>query len=149
MHCPVSQWTFDLIFKSKKTEFCILSSLIKSSNLWSSRHFKDVESSVQVEDSCQFSVCGPEYSSEFGVGRSPSVGSCSGECDHLAETLITNRFSREFLWSSCAKMCADKYSLALFRSVTGRDIVIRISSNGCLFFSLFVRKLKIFQFSLE
>ena len=76
-----------------------------------------------MEDSCQFSVCGPEYSSEFGVGRSPSVGSCSGECDHLAETLITNRFSREFLWSSCAKMCADKYSLALFRSVTCGDIV--------------------------
>ena len=73
--------------------------------------------SYQVEDSCQFVVCGQDFSQEFGLGVRPSQGSCSGECDQLATSLVTNRFSREFLWSSCARMCQDKYSIALFRSV--------------------------------
>ena len=73
--------------------------------------------SYQVEDSCQFVVCGQDFSQEFGVGIRPSQGSCSGECDQLAVSLVTNRFSREFLWSSCARMCADKYTIQLFRSV--------------------------------
>ena len=73
--------------------------------------------SYQVEDSCQFVVCGQDFSQEFGVGVRPSQGSCSGECDQLAVSLVTNRFSREFLWSSCARMCADKYTIQLFRSV--------------------------------
>ena len=73
--------------------------------------------SYQVEDSCQFVVCGQDFSQEFGVGVRPSPGSCSGDCDQLAASLVTNRFSREFLWSSCARMCQDKYSIALFRSV--------------------------------
>ena len=80
-----------------------------------SPHVEPYLGSYQVEDSCQFSVCGPEYSQEFGVGRTPEPGSCSGECDQLAVSLITNRFSREFLWSSCTNMCNDKYSQALFR----------------------------------
>ena len=74
--------------------------------------------SYQVEDSCQFVVCGQDFSQEFGVGLRPSQGSCSGDCDQLAASLVTNRFSREFLWSSCARMCQDKYTLQLFRSVT-------------------------------
>ena len=71
--------------------------------------------SYQVEDSCQFAVCGQEFSQEFGVGVRPSQASCSGDCDQLAVSLVTNRFSREFLWSSCTNMCNDKYSQALFR----------------------------------
>ena len=71
--------------------------------------------SYQVEDSCQFVVCGQDFSQEFGLGLRPSQGSCSGECDQLATSLVTNRFSREFLWSSCTNMCNDKYSQALFR----------------------------------
>ena len=79
--------------------------------------------SYQVEDSCQFVVCGQDFSQEFGVGLRPSQGSCSGDCDQLAASLVTNRFSREFLWSSCARMCQDKYTLQLFRSVTATRVI--------------------------
>ena len=65
--------------------------------------------SYQVEDSCQFNLCGPEYSGEFMAGQAPRVGSCSGDCHLLAINLNSNKFHKEFLWSNCASMCADKY----------------------------------------
>ena len=68
--------------------------------------------SYQVEDSCQFNLCGPEYSAEFMVGQAPRVGSCSGDCHLLAINLNSNKFHKEFLWSNCASMCEDKYSVS-------------------------------------
>ena len=68
--------------------------------------------SYQVEDSCQFSLCGPEYSAEFMAGRAPRVGSCSGDCHLLAINLNSNKFHKEFLWSNCASMCGEKHSVS-------------------------------------
>ena len=102
--------------------------------------------SYQVEDSCQFLVCGQDFSQEFGVGVRPSQGSCSGDCDQLAASLVTNRFSREFLWSSCARMCQDKYTLHLFRSVSSMILLCYSSTSvrkesGVLLMSLFENKM--------
>ena len=72
--------------------------------------------SYQIEDTCQFSLCGPLYRQEFGVGRRPLAGSCSGDCHLLAINTNTNRFTREFLWSHCATMCSAKYNTTQFRS---------------------------------
>jgi len=71
----------------------------------------DYLGSYQIEDSCQFDLCGPEYSEEFtGLGHSrPLVGSCSGDCHLLASSLITDKFHKEFLWGNCAGMCRDKF----------------------------------------
>lgn len=71
--------------------------------------------SYQVEDSCQFLICGQEFNHEFGVGASPAAESCSGDCHDLASSLITNRFTKDFLWSKCASMCSDKYNFSTFR----------------------------------
>ena len=60
-----------------------------------------------VEDSCQFQLCGPAYGGEWG--GVPLAGSCSGDCSLLAITLNANKFHKEFLWSSCARMCGAKY----------------------------------------
>ena len=92
--------------------------------------------SYQVEDSCQFVVCGQDFSQEFGPGLRPSEGSCSGECDQLASSLVTNRFSREFLWASCSRMCADKYTFQLFRS--GQSLVSHVKPPiDFIFYSYF------------
>ena len=72
--------------------------------------------SYQIEDTCQFSLCGPLYRQEFGVGRRPLAGSCSGDCHLLAINTNTNRFTKEFLWSHCATMCSTKYNTTEFRS---------------------------------
>ena len=61
-----------------------------------------------IEDSCQFQLCGPAYGKEWG-GEPPLAGSCSGDCSLLAITLNNNKFHKEFLWSSCARMCGTKY----------------------------------------
>ena len=61
-----------------------------------------------IEDSCQFQLCGSSYSMEWG-GEPPLAGSCSGDCSLLAITLNSNRFHKEFLWSSCARMCGNKF----------------------------------------
>ena len=71
--------------------------------------------SYQVEDSCQFQLCGQEFTEEFGVGVSPSHGSCSGDCHDLAASLINNKFTKDFLWSKCSTMCSDKYNFSTFR----------------------------------
>ena len=68
--------------------------------------------SYQVEDSCQFNLCGPDYSGEFMAGQAPRVGSCSGDCHLLATNLNSNKFHREFLWSNCARMCGEKFSFS-------------------------------------
>ena len=60
-----------------------------------------------IEDSCQFELCGPAYSQEWG--GAPEAGSCSGDCSLLAITLNSNKFHKEFLWSSCARMCGEKF----------------------------------------
>ena len=73
--------------------------------------------SYQIEDTCQFSLCGPLYRQEFGVGRRPLAGSCSGDCHLLAINTNTNRFTKEFLWSHCAIMCSTKYNTTEYRSV--------------------------------
>ena len=62
-----------------------------------------------VEDTCQFQLCGPAYGGEWGGGGPPVAGSCSGDCSLLAITLNANKFHKEFLWSSCARMCGAKY----------------------------------------
>jgi hypothetical protein len=62
-----------------------------------------------IEDTCQFQLCGPAYGGEWGVGGPPLAGSCSGDCSLLAITLNANKFHKEFLWSSCARMCGAKY----------------------------------------
>ena len=71
--------------------------------------------SYQVEDSCQFSLCGPVHSSEFMAGKTPMVGSCSGDCNLLAIHLNTDKFSRQFLWASCADMCQQKYPFSMYK----------------------------------
>merc|ERR1719397_901617 len=70
--------------------------------------------SYSVQDSCQFSLCGPEYGQEF-LGGAPLVGSCSGDCHLLASNLNTDRFTREWLWSSCADMCSQKFDFVTHR----------------------------------
>jgi len=65
--------------------------------------------SYQVEDSCQFMLCGSDYSAEFMGGQAPRVGSCSGDCHLLAINLNSNKFHKDFLWANCAGMCAEKY----------------------------------------
>jgi len=77
-------------------------------------------SSYQVEDSCQFSLCGPEYSAEFMLDQAPKVGSCSGDCNLLAINLNTDKFSKQFLWSQCANMCQQKYSFNEYREYKPR-----------------------------
>ena len=77
------------------------------------------QDSYQVEDSCQFNLCGPEYSAEFMAGQAPRVGSCSGDCHLLAINLNSNKFHKEFLWSNCASMCDDKYPVT--RPRTSKD----------------------------
>merc|ERR1719233_2170826 len=77
-------------------------------------------SSYQVEDSCQFSLCGPEYTSEFMTGQVPRVGSCSGDCNLLAINLNTDKFTKQFLWSHCATMCQQKYSFTKYREYKAR-----------------------------
>ena len=76
--------------------------------------------SYQIEDTCQFSLCGPLYRQEFGVGQRPLAGSCSGDCHLLAINTNTNRFTREFLWSHCATMCSAKYNTTQFSSYKPR-----------------------------
>ena len=73
--------------------------------------------SYLVEDTCQFSLCGPLYRQEFGVGKRPLLGSCSGDCHLLAINTNTNRFTKEFLWQQCARMCAIKYNTTQYRWV--------------------------------
>ena len=65
-----------------------------------------------IEDTCQFELCGSSYISEWG-GDTPTAGSCSGDCSLLAITLNSNKFHKEFLWSSCARMCGTKFPAAL------------------------------------
>ena len=66
--------------------------------------------SFNIEDSCQFRICGSEYVEEFG-GRDPLPGSCSGECNDLAHRLAAHStFKKDFMWAKCATMCAEKYS---------------------------------------
>jgi len=76
--------------------------------------------SYQVEDSCQFQLCGQEFTEEFGVGVSPSHGSCSGDCHDLAASLINNKFTKDFLWSKCSTMCSDKYNFSTFSDYKSR-----------------------------
>ena len=71
--------------------------------------------SYQVEDSCQFSLCGPVHSSEFMAGKAPMVGSCSGDCNLLAINLNIDKFTKQFLWSNCANMCQQKYSFSQYK----------------------------------
>lgn len=40
--------------------------------------------SYNIEDSCMYKLCGPDHTAEFGGGRQPQPGSCSGDCDSLA-----------------------------------------------------------------
>jgi len=77
--------------------------------------------SYQVEDSCQFQLCGTQtFGAEFGPGLGPSEGSCSGDCHQLAVSLVTNRFTRDFLWSKCADMCSDKYNFSTYSDYKSR-----------------------------
>ena len=50
--------------------------------------------SITIQDSCQFSLCGPQFTQEFLEGSRPKVGSCSGNCNLLAVNLVSNKFTR-------------------------------------------------------
>ena len=50
--------------------------------------------SITIQDSCQFSLCGPQFTEEFLEGSRPKVGSCSGNCNLLAVNLVSNKFTR-------------------------------------------------------
>jgi len=76
--------------------------------------------SFTVQDSCQFNLCGPEYSQEFLLGSVPKVGSCSGDCNLLAINLVSNRFIKDWLWSNCASMCNSKYDFQSYRHYKSR-----------------------------
>ena len=67
--------------------------------------------SYDVEDSCQYQLCGPKYAAEFAGGQSgqPKVGSCSGDCDALARKLVNSKFKKELMWGMCTRMCREKY----------------------------------------
>ena len=84
-------------------------------------------------------MCGQEYSSEFGVGQSPAQGSCSGDCHSLAVSLVTNKFTKDFLWSKCSAMCLDKYSFSLFRYSTG-FLNLRLKIDGTGYYSYYTKK---------
>jgi len=86
--------------------------------------------SYQVEDSCQFNLCGPDYSTEFMAGQAPRVGSCSGDCHLLATNLISNKFHREFLWSNCARMCSQKYSFSQHKLYKPRFLCMETCYNS-------------------
>ena len=88
--------------------------------------------SYAVQDGCQYSVCGPDYSDQFGSqwgpgpGVTPRPGSCSGECDSLARRLIgSDRFKKEFLWGRCADMCLEKYPVDEYRYEKKGPIVVQ------------------------
>lgn len=72
-----------------------------------------------IEDSCQYKICGTEYLDEFG-GQQPSMSSCSGECDALAHKLVNSKFKKEFLWSKCSNMCAEKYPVKEYKTYNER-----------------------------
>jgi len=76
--------------------------------------------SFNIQDSCQFSLCGPEYSQEFLQGSVPKVGSCSGDCNLLAINLVSNKFIRDWLWSNCASMCHSKFDFQSYRHYKSR-----------------------------
>ena len=66
--------------------------------------------SYDVEDSCQYQLCGPKYTAEFaGADHSPKAGSCSGDCDALARKLVNSKFKKELMWGMCTRMCREKY----------------------------------------
>jgi len=75
-----------------------------------------------IEDKCQFDLCGPAYTSEWGgaPGQEPVAGSCSGDCSLLAITLNQNKFHKEFLWSACANMCGKKFPADKFPEYKNR-----------------------------
>jgi len=78
--------------------------------------------SITIQDSCQFSLCGPHYTQEFLQGSLPKVGSCSGNCNLLAINLVSNKFTRDWLWSNCASMCNSKYDFETHREYKSRFV---------------------------
>lgn len=76
--------------------------------------------SFNIQDSCQFNLCGPEYSQEFLLGAVPRVGSCSGDCNLLAINLVNSKFVKDWLWSNCASMCHSKYDFQSYRHYKSR-----------------------------
>ncbi|TRY78423.1 hypothetical protein TCAL_16668 [Tigriopus californicus] len=85
-----------------------------------------------IEDSCQYKICGTEYLDEFG-GKQPAMSSCSGECDALSHKLVNSKFKKEFLWSKCSIMCAEKYPVKEYKDpnkVLPQDLYQHESSIG-------------------
>lgn len=70
---------------------------------------KPYHGSYIVLGACQYQLCSDEYINEFGLANTPVNGSCSGNCDDLAQDLINSKFKQEVLWKSCADMCTEKY----------------------------------------
>ena len=71
--------------------------------------------SYNVQDSCQFKLCGTDHLGEFGYEKSPTPGSCSGDCDALVHRLVNSKFKKEFMWSKCTAMCAEKYPTSEYK----------------------------------
>jgi len=86
--------------------------------------------SYQVEDNCQFQLCGSKYSHEFGLDSSPIAGSCSGDCHLLSLNLATGKFQKEFLWSNCARMCQTKYPFHQYSEYKPRFLCMETCYNS-------------------
>ena len=76
---------------------------------------KGFHNSYQIQDDCQFQLCGLKYNSEFGLDTSPTAGSCSGDCDLLSRKINMGKFHKEYLWSNCARICQNKFPFGEFR----------------------------------
>ena len=66
--------------------------------------------SYDVQDTCQYNLCGPDFNGEFAGGK-PVVGSCSGDCDALVHKMVNSKFKKEFMWRKCTDMCGEKYPI--------------------------------------
>ena len=114
-----------LKYSSNLNQICLVTFLLSSvdckvSVVQDSSHHRSQSTAVKdsppflgnflIEDKCQFELCGPSYTGEWGApGQDPVAGSCSGDCSLLAITLNQNKFHKEFLWSACAGMCGKKF----------------------------------------
>ena len=105
-----------LVMSTRPSEAKVATASMVQDGSSSSSHIKDsppFQGNFLIEDKCQFTLCGERYMAEWPrPGTVPVAGSCASDCSLLAITLNQNKFHKEFLWSSCADMCGDKYPAA-------------------------------------
>lgn len=93
----------------------------------SGSHFHN---SYQIQDDCQFQLCGLKFNSEFGLDTTPTAGSCSGDCDLLSINLATGKFQKEFLWPNCARICQNKFPFSEFSEYKPRFMCMETCYNS-------------------